>query len=55
MRRNSSSVPDVRGYAPVPIVEWIGGVFDGEDPIVSLVNHDPLFMIDFRYGQSLFQ
>ena len=54
-RMYSSFIPWWSGYAPVPIVAWIVGVFDGEEPTVALVNHAPCGISDFRYGHSVFQ
>ncbi len=51
----SSTMPLSAGNAPVPIIAWPVGVFDGDAPTVACVNHAPLPMIDFRYGQSFGQ
>ena len=46
----SSTMPLSTGNAPVPIIAWPVGVFDGDAPTVACVNHAPPPMIDFRYG-----
>src|SRR3954468_24671061 len=54
-RMYSSFIPWWSGYAPVPIVAWIVGVFDGDDPTVAFVNQAPCGISDLRYGHSFFQ
>src|SRR3954452_6396893 len=48
-------MPFREGNAPVPIVAWIGGVFDGEDPDVAWVYNAPFGKSEWRYGHSCFQ
>src|SRR5438105_2017792 len=45
-------MPLLEGNAPVPIVAWIGGVFDGEEPDVACVYSAPCGMSEWRYGHS---
>ncbi len=55
MKMNSSVNPWRVGSAPVPIVAWLTGVFEGEAPAIVFVNHAPSFRSERRYGHAFGQ
>jgi hypothetical protein len=46
------TMPCCFGHAPVPIVVWIAGVTEGEDPMVASVIEAPPSIISAMKGQS---
>src|SRR4051812_16443172 len=51
-RTGTPVMPCFQGNTPVPIVVWIAGVTDGEDPTVAFVYDTPSRIIRARFGQS---
>ena len=52
--KSASTCPALSGYAPVPRLEWIAGVIEGDEPAVAFSYQTPFGISECRTGHSFY-